>query len=122
MLVKGEMTMTTKQNEVIENNAGLILEGLMVKVQEIDGEIGNLACLNNSLYGLQQLLSDINEDMQSSAFHQISPFQVRIQALVDLLRYSNTDLKNLYKNINNSHETLFKNVIELSNFESEKQK
>lgn len=122
MLVKGEMTMTTKQSEVIENNAGVILEGLMVQVQEIDGEIGNLACLNNSLYGLQQLLSDINEDMQSSVFHQISTFQVRIQALVDLLRYSNTDLQNLYKNMNNLHETMFKNVIELSNLESEKQK
>ncbi|WP_391119398.1 hypothetical protein [Psychrobacillus sp. L3] len=106
--------MTTIKKEV-----DATVEELRSQMFQLDSKIGDLESITNTLNGLRELLSDINENMQAFPNSLEGTSQIRIQSLLDLLTYTNKDLEILNKDMEELHTPMFQNVFKLTFLEKE---
>lgn len=94
---------------------------LKKQVSEIDSQFGELACIAETFVGARELLSDLNEDMRDFS-SGTKRFQVRIQAILNLLTYANKNLSEVDSVMIGIHKDMFGNIMELNDLVAEKQK
>lgn len=84
------------------------------QVFEIDSQFGELACIAETFVGARELLSDLNEDIRGFSFPDSERFQLKIQAILNLLTYANENLGEIDQTIIEMHKNIVENVMGLT--------
>ncbi|MBD7945288.1 hypothetical protein H9650_14270 [Psychrobacillus sp. Sa2BUA9] len=96
----------------MDNEIKVNSELLMESVLDLDMNIGSITCMVENLEGMYALLSDLNEGMTTIHSPYAEGFQIRIQAILNLLSYSYKDLDKtvdaMSKNYNTLHQLIIK--------------
>lgn len=93
----------------MENKLSVNSELLNESLFDLEMEFGSISCTALNLKGACTLLNDINEDMQNVQSPYIEGFQIRIQAILSLLNYSNKDLDKAVDKIYENYNIIFEN-------------